>query len=135
MRGQVVVDETDDYRRWLAKQPTYEAAQAPDSAPVGDRLARGEQLARNFGCLGCHSLDGSAAVGPTWLGLYGSTETLDDGRQVLVDEAYLRSAILEPNAEIVRGYQPIMPAVPFGEEDLSALIHYIRFTFRQGARR
>ena len=126
MRSQVVVDRPEDYRQWLAGHPTYQASLSADPVPAADPVARGEQLARNFGCLGCHSLDGSPAVGPTWKDLYGRMETLDDGSRVLVDDAYLRTAILEPNLEIVAGYQPIMPAVPFADADLAALILFIR---------
>jgi cytochrome c oxidase subunit 2 len=57
-----------------------------------------------FGCVACHSVDGSAGVGPTWLGLFGRQENLDDGTTILVDDAYLRESILYPNAQIVEGY-------------------------------
>ena len=40
----------------------------------------------------CHSIDGSASIGPTWHGLYGKEETLVDGSKVLVDDAYLRDS-------------------------------------------
>jgi cytochrome c oxidase subunit 2 len=63
-----------------------------------------------FGCIGCHSIDGSPGAGPTWLGAYGREEMLDDGSSVTVLEDYIRESILLPNEKIVDGYQPnLMP--------------------------
>jgi cytochrome c oxidase subunit II len=66
---------------------------------------------RGYGCVACHSLDGSPGVGPSWLGIYMAERPLADGTTVIGDEEYLRLSILEPDADIVAGYQPgIMPA-------------------------
>jgi cytochrome c oxidase subunit II len=66
---------------------------------------------RGYGCVACHSLDGSPGVGPSWLGIYMAERPLADGTTVIGDEAYMRLSILEPDADIVAGYQPgIMPA-------------------------
>lgn len=66
---------------------------------------------RGYGCVACHSLDGTPGAGPSWLGIYMAERPLDDGTTVIGDEDYLRLSILEPDAEIVAGYQPgIMPA-------------------------
>jgi cytochrome c oxidase subunit 2 len=32
-----------------------------------------------------------------------------DGAQAKVDENYIRESILEPNAKVLTGYEPIMP--------------------------
>ena len=94
--------------------------------------ARGEQLYQTQGCIGCHSLDGTIVVGPTWLNLFGSQEKLDDGTNVIVNEDYIRHSILYPGDQIVKGYQNLMPA-NFGEtlsetdiEDLIAFIKTIK---------
>ena len=34
---------------------------------------------------------------------------LADGATVTADDAYIRESILQPNAKIVAGYQPLMP--------------------------
>jgi len=44
----------------------------------------------------------------------------------MTDEAYLRGSILEPNAEIVKGYPSIMPVQQFSEVEVKALIDYIK---------
>ena len=76
----------------------------------------------------CHSLDGTEQVGPTFQGLFGSSRDLEDGGSVEADENYLRESILEPNAQIVAGYQPIMPASygSLSEQQLNALIAFIK---------
>ncbi|MFH1143374.1 MAG: cytochrome c oxidase subunit II, partial [Candidatus Eisenbacteria bacterium] len=61
------------------------------------------------GCLDCHSLDGSADVGPTFQKIFGRTQTVLRGSEevpVIVDEAYLRRAIRDPLAETARGSRP-----------------------------
>jgi len=63
-----------------------------------------------FGCIGCHSTDGSIGAGPTWLGVYGREEMLTDGSTVTVLEDYISESILLPNEKIVDGFQPnLMP--------------------------
>lgn len=63
-----------------------------------------------FACIGCHSVDGSTGAGPTWLGIYGRDEMLDDGSSVTVLEDYIRESILLPNEKLVDGFQPnLMP--------------------------
>jgi cytochrome c oxidase subunit 2 len=65
-----------------------------------------------FACVGCHSVNGNPGAGPTWLGVYGSEEALDDGSSVTVDDAYLRKSILDPNAQVVSGFAAnVMPQI------------------------
>ncbi len=92
----------------------------------GDLVERGRFLAESQGCLACHSVDGSPSVGPGWLGLYGKTEVLADGSQVVVDEVYLKVAVLEPNAQVVKGYAAMMPPSVLSDEELEALIAFIK---------
>jgi cytochrome c oxidase subunit 2 len=91
----------------------------------------GEQLLTLKGCIACHSLDGSKLIGPTFQGLFGREEVVKtDGvsRTITVDEDYLRKSILEPMADIVEGYDPVMP--PQGnlltDAELEAIIEYLK---------
>ncbi|QEM69293.1 cytochrome c oxidase subunit II [Geobacter sp. FeAm09] len=91
----------------------------------------GHELLEKHGCLGCHSLDGRPGIGPTFKGIWGrSTTVMSNGRErrITVDEAYLRRSLLEPNADVVKGFQPIMP--PFAgvlkEGEIKAIIGYLR---------
>ena len=91
----------------------------------------GEGLYTSLGCLGCHSIDGSASSGPTFKGLFGSTVTLTNGQKVKADEQYLLDSILDPDKQIVKGYQPgvMTSAVPKGsvqEDQAQELVDYIK---------
>lgn len=89
---------------------------------------KGETLAKTYGCLGCHSTDGSAMVGPTFRGLSGRQVELEGGGKVAADEAYLRESINRPREKVVKGFPNIMPEYKgkISEEDLSAIIVYIK---------
>jgi cytochrome c oxidase subunit 2 len=94
MVAPVKVVSQEDFETWITKEASL----------ANDPAARGAKYAGQFGCLACHSVNGSKMVGPTWQGLFGKQETLADGSTVTVDEAYLRDSILNPNSQIVKGY-------------------------------
>jgi cytochrome c oxidase subunit 2 len=110
-----------EFTAWL-EQPE-EAAEGRAQKPDGARLAKEK------GCLACHSLDGSKGVGPTFKGLYRKQEiVLQNGKKltITVDDAYLRESIRFPNAKIVEGFQPIMPAIgDLKDEEVEALVEFI----------
>lgn len=92
---------------------------------------QGRTLASEYGCVNCHSTDGSKSVGPTWKGLSGSEVTLDDGTVVIADDAYLRESMLEPSAKTVKDFKPgLMETVirpnSLTDEEVRALIAYIK---------
>ena len=53
---------------------------------------------------------------------------LEDHAPVEVDENYIRESIMEPNAKIVKGYQPVMPMYKgiLSDKDITALIAFIK---------
>jgi cytochrome c oxidase subunit 2 len=122
MLAPVKVVEEAAFQEWVKAQA------APPTGAEG-AAERGATWAQQFGCLACHSTDGSTLVGPTWKGLFGSTRTLADGTTVQADEAYLRTAILDPGAQLVQGFPDVMPK-DFGErlteEQVQDLIEYIK---------
>lgn len=128
MRGHVVVDEAKDYEAWISSKPTFaQTISATGVVPATSGLAAsGQALAGAQGCLACHSIDGTPGIGPTWKDLFGKTETMLDGSIVTVDEAYLTESITDPNAMVVEGFAPIMPPYEFSDEDLEALVEYIK---------
>src|SRR5207253_7555535 len=99
MGGWVTVMEPDEYGKWLS-----------GTAASGDPLAVGEKLYSELACNTCHLPDGKGR-GPSYYGLYGSKVKLADGSTVLADDNYIRESILQPNAKIVAGFQPVMPSV------------------------
>jgi cytochrome c oxidase subunit 2 len=94
----------------VLSQSEFDAWVLSQTGPVSDDpVERGQIFAQQFGCLACHSIDGSQLVGPTWLGVFGSTEMLDDGSSMLVDGNYLFKSIRDPGIQIVAGFQNLMP--------------------------
>ena len=120
MTSLVVVHTPADYDGWVQEHANFLDRVSPEEG--------GARLYTMLGCNQCHSLDGSKLVGPTWRGLYGRTTTLADGATVTADSVYIRRSILEPQAQIVAGYQPVMP--PFQgkvtDQGIAALIAYIK---------
>jgi cytochrome c oxidase subunit 2 len=116
MIGEVTVLTPDDYQKWLAQSTS------------GMSLAQnGERLFASMGCNACHS-GNAAARGPNLAGVYGSKLTLTDGSQVLVNDAYLRDAILNPSQHVTAGFAPIMPTYQgqISEDGLIDLVEYIK---------
>ncbi|MGH8603452.1 MAG: cytochrome c oxidase subunit II, partial [Gammaproteobacteria bacterium] len=127
MRGHLLVEEQGAFDQWLSSQPTFAQTLTTAAQPSRDSvLEKGRQLVESHGCQACHSLDGSASLGPGWKGLYGRTEQLADGSSVLVDEAYLKESILNPKARQVQGYPPIMVPYTLNEDELDALVALIK---------
>lgn len=86
----------------------------------------GAELYRTEGCVACHSIDGSANVGPTWLGLWGTDRPLADGSSVFVDADYIIESMVDPNAKVAAGFPAIMPNYSrLDEEQLEALTAFI----------
>ncbi len=122
MRAPVRVVTQSEFMAWVENQ------KAVAGGLSGEALT-GSQLAQELGCLGCHTVDGTEAIAPTWKGLFGSTETLADGSSVTVDEDYLRESILDPAAKLAEGFQPIMPgdyADKLSGDQIEALVEYIK---------
>jgi len=90
----------------------------------------GKELLQKHGCLGCHSLDGSPMVGPSFQNIGGRQVTVvsnGESRTQASDRAYLEKAIVDPGADIVEGYPPAMPpyAGRIPEEELTGILDYL----------
>jgi len=96
------------------------AAPAPVLAPTS-----GSDLVAKYACTACHSLDGSPMTGPTFKGLYGSKRILADGKSVTADEAYLAESIANPNAKVVKGFDPVMPPMPIPPNEVHQIVEYL----------
>jgi hypothetical protein len=55
-------------------------------------------------------------------------EKMNDGKEVLVDEAYVRESMMQPQAKIVYGFEPIMPTFQglLRETEIQGLIAFIK---------
>ena len=116
MIGWVTVMDPADYQAWLA-------GVKPGQTPAESGAALFEAKA----CNTCHRPD-SAARAPILTGLFGSQVTLGNGRTLTADLGYLRESIVDPQAKLVSGYQPIMPTFKgqLSEEEIIQLIEYIK---------
>ncbi|MCF7806982.1 MAG: cytochrome c oxidase subunit II [Candidatus Marinimicrobia bacterium] len=120
MLSKVHVLSQEDYDAWFAEASKAQAKLKSESP--------GKALLISKGCIACHSTDGSKLIGPSLKGLIGKTETvLTDGaeRTITVDDTYLRRSLNEPAADIVKGFQPLMPPLPLTPQEVDDLIQYI----------
>jgi cytochrome c oxidase subunit 2 len=117
MRSKVIVMSDKDFVKW------YREVGVPGAA------AKGLNLLKEKGCLGCHTIDGTKKVGPTFKGIFGKkvlVMTNGKERELVIDEEYLRRSILKPQADIVKGYPPVMPVINLTDEELNAVIDYLK---------
>jgi cytochrome c oxidase subunit 2 len=112
----------EEYERFLAEKP----------ASAGHP---GKALLDAKGCLGCHSLDGSDSVGPTLKGVYGSMGEFvvpgakdKDVKRLKLDEAGLKTVILEQRTWRRKGYEPVMPgyADQITPEELAQILDFLK---------
>jgi cytochrome c oxidase subunit 2 len=121
MESPVIVSSQEEFDVWMAEQ--VELAEQQAATPEG----RGQALVAANGCAACHSVNGAVGIGPTWLGLFGRTETLTDGTTIVVDEDYIHESIEAPQAKIVAGYESqLMPTYNFTDEQIADIIAYIK---------
>ena len=109
--------------------PDSDLEQILDFLLAGELTAApdGEQLAKDQGCLGCHSTDGSELVGPSFQAILGRKTKIDGAGEITVDAVYLRRSITHPGAQIVEGFPPIMPAYDqLSDAELQALVDYLQ---------
>ena len=119
MLAPVKVLSQSEFDLWIQSQ----------TGPVSDDpVVRGEVFVQQFGCVACHSLDGSESIGPTWKGIYGNSEMLEDGSTVLVERDYLFKSVRNPGIQIVAGFKNVMPeniAADMTDEQIEDVIAFI----------
>ncbi len=115
MVGRVIVMPPEEYQRWLNEHAD------------GSRAIEGQKTFLKYRCVSCHTGDGTGHA-PDLGGLFGRPVTLTDGTTVAADEAYIRRSILEPAAQVVEGYQPIMPTYKgqITEEEIIEIIAWLK---------
>ncbi|RMH73829.1 MAG: cytochrome c oxidase subunit II [Gemmatimonadetes bacterium] len=119
MIGKVKILSELDYQKWL------EAADFDTTIALHEM---GERLYKSKACVTCHSIDGTPMNGPSFKGIWGKTEHFADGSSLTIDENYIRESILNPNAKVVAGFQPIMPTYQgiLKDRHIDAIIAYLK---------
>ncbi len=127
MLTSVVVHEPGGFEKWLEQASNLLATLPPAEA--------GRKLYQSRGCGQCHSVDGSSGIGPSFKDLFGHTVALRGGGSVIADENYLRESILEPMANVVAGFEPVMPTYKgrLKDQEITALISYLKLLSEKGA--
>jgi len=122
MQSVIRVLPVEDYKKWYASL-TEEAITT--GIP-------GLTIIQNNACNACHSIDGSKIIGPTFKGLYGSKRTvITDGKEhvITADDNYIRESILNPNKDIVKGFNSgLMKSYKdiLKKEDIDQVIEYLK---------
>ncbi len=121
MITKVEVLSQKDFEQWYKTEE--------ESGGSKPHLSEGAELIQEKGCIACHSLDGSAKVGPTFKGLFSRKETVATAgkeRTITVDEGYIMRSIKDPTADVVKGFPPIMPAIPMTDEEMRAIVDHLK---------
>jgi cytochrome c oxidase subunit 2 len=122
MRQYVRVVPAGEFQSWVSRQK--KAASGGGGGTAGGGQGGGapdaEQIFTSAGCSGCHTLakaGATAKVGP------------DLGKLGNVDANFIRTSIVDPNADVTKGYNPnIMPQdfkTKLSKEELDALVKYL----------
>jgi cytochrome c oxidase subunit II len=98
MIGKVVVQTPEEYASWLEEDNSESMEQ------------RGRRLIESIGCMKCHGVVNGEQAAPSFAGLYGSRVPTLGGEMSLVDDAFVRTSILDPQAQTHQGFKPIMPS-------------------------
>lgn len=120
MMADLFVDSPEKYAEWLEKGDEELYKMKPSDL--------GKMVWEMKGCNSCHTVDGAKGEGPSFKGLYGRTEKFTDGSTMVVDENYIRESILNPQAKVVAGYEPVMPTFQglLREIEIKGVIAYIK---------
>jgi cytochrome c oxidase subunit II len=127
MRQFVRVLPASAFESWVTKQREAAgggggAGEGAGEGGGGEQAAapNGEEIFTSAGCAGCHTLaaaGSTAKVGP------------DLGKLEDADAEFIRTSIVDPNAEVAQGFNPDVMPGNFGErlskEELDALVKYL----------
>ena len=120
-RAVVVVHDAGGYEKYLSDKQADQNAMEPKDL--------GRLLFEKKGCNSCHTIDGTAKIGPTWKQPdWGQMVHMADGADIKMDENYLRESINVPSAHARPGFPNSMP--PFEGQlkpsELEGLIAFIK---------
>ena len=102
MNGEVIVDTPADFEKWM--ETGGDEWMKLYAGGVGPDAVRSKRAAR----LAIRSTAPRARARPG-KGSGARMVKMNDGNSVLVDEAYVRESMMQPQAKIVAGFEPIMP--------------------------
>jgi cytochrome c oxidase subunit II len=122
MLAKVVIVDSLEFKKWLAGLKV--TGNLPDHP--------GLEIIKANACITCHSLDGSKVIGPSFKDLYGRrTAVVTDAgeKEIEATDEYIKRSILDPNAEVVKGFNKgLMQSYKdkITAEDLNKIIDYFK---------
>jgi cytochrome c oxidase subunit 2 len=122
MEGIVKVVPEEEYKTWLANLEVTEEGKEP----------KGYAILKQNACIGCHSVDGSKLVGPSFKNIYMKERiVLTDGkeRKLIADSTYIKNSIFDPDNDIVKDYSKGLMKSYTGvvkETEVNDIIEYLK---------
>ena len=102
---------------------TQQAGLAKNNPPAAKGLSL--FVGTRFNCVKCHQFSRSDSPAATLKGLYGQEIVLANGKTWMVDEAYIRQAIIDPEKHSYDGFEP--EPMPIGYERSFVAIQNSKF--------
>ncbi len=128
MYSKAVIMSKKEFEAWLGSEE--EPVTENDVAIADDHI--GINVLVKNGCMACHTTDGSVITGPSFKDLaLGKATVITDGkeREIRINDEYLKRSILEPDADIVKGYPAsTMPKMKgqLNEKELEDIIKVLK---------
>jgi len=122
----------EEFNKWYSDTVSSSAPAEGELAEAATTAQLGAKILQQIGCNACHSLDGSTIVGPSYKGLFGHKITVianGQEKEVTADEEYIRRSILEPDAEVVKGFSKgLMQSYKgqLSDEEIDQIIDYLK---------
>lgn len=126
-------------------------------AKIEPTIELGKQVYQQYGCLACHTVDPDqklpgvaapgqpqVAVGPTWVGLWGTKRKFSDGSVLRepVDEVYLRESIIDPGRRVPEGFEMTQTGVGMPsylgvlkDHEIDSVILYIKSLAKEDSKK
>ncbi|MEI7490538.1 MAG: cytochrome c oxidase subunit II [Bacteroidota bacterium] len=120
MEAKVKVVTQAEYDAWINALPKKVAE------------PEGLTIIKKNACTGCHSIDGSKLVSTSFKGIFGKESVVvTDGKEhkVIVDEAYIKTSIYEPDKDVVKGLpKGVMKSYKgiITDNDMAKIIDYFK---------
>jgi cytochrome c oxidase subunit II len=127
MMSAVKVIPPAEFTAWYSSGPAK-----LDSAAAAVPGAEGKLITQGKACIACHTSDGSKLVGPSFKGIYGHKVTVEtDGKEheITVNDEYIRRSILDPTADVVKGFQKgqmVSYKGQLSDVEINKIIEYIK---------
>jgi cytochrome c oxidase subunit 2 len=133
MITKVEVESQQDFEAWYQGKASAEAGvtAAKKTEKKKESHEAVAELLNIKGCLACHTIDGSAKIGPTFKGIFSKKEIVvrnGKEREIVVDEAFIKQTLLQPELDRVKGYPPIMPSQKglLTDHEIDEIVEYLK---------